>query len=390
MTAADIAGLRALLDTALGLGRRTMSSRVALARASGVIHSGLLPLQAREAVLAELETAQTEIAVPLEPKAVERALRAAWGEAPGRVLDELDPDPLSVSATAQVHGAVLDGEPVAVKLARPGVAEAVRSELVLLDVLAGPLRSVFGALDVAGVLRELREAALDELDLEHEAGQQARVRRALRRLEGVDVPAVVADRSAEAVLVSARLDGPTLVTTEPEDPGAAARLLVAAHLTAWREAGLVLTDARPSHVVLVPGGGIGLLGAGGARPVARERAIPWVTAFAALADPEPDAFVAAVGELGLFGAADAAEAHALGREVLGPLVAGPARLDGDALVAVAGRAYARLEALLALATRAAPAPADLAALRSLGQLGALLSRLGVRDDWPALAREALT
>ena len=43
---------------------------------------------------------------------------------------------------------------------------------------------------------------------------------------------------------------------------------------------------------------------------------------------------------------------------------------------------------MALAARATPQPADLAAARMLGQLAATLSRLEVTEDWAALATSA--
>lgn len=383
--------LRGLLEAGLGLAHRTTSGRMALSRAAGVVSDALLPARIRTAVRRELDAAHAGLAIPLDAKAVQGALKGAWGKPADGVLDDLADVPLSVSATAQVHAAELDGEPVAIKVARPGLAQTVRGELVLLDMLAGPLATAFPSLDVSGVLRELREAALDELDLGHEGDQQQRVRRALRRVDGVRVPTVRDELAADGVLVTERLDGPTLAAdgAASEDPAALARALIAAHLTAWREAGLVLTDVRPSHVVLLDAGELGLLGAGVARPVARDRMGPAVAGFVALADPEPDAFVAATEALGVLGAQDAAVAHGLLRDVLGDVVSGgPARLDGAALAAAQERAFARLPELLALGARATPQPADLAALRMLGQLSALLSRLELTEDWAALTAAA--
>ncbi len=371
--------LRALLDVGAALLRRTASGRVLLARYADVVHADLLPDLLRDPLRAELEAAHAAAAEPLEAKV---AAKSAAG------VDKVSEAPLAVTPTAQVHTGELDGEPVAVKVARPGVAATVRAELSLLDVLGGSIGVVFPALDVAGVLREVRETVMDELDLEHEGDTQHRVRRALRRLDGVTVPAVHADECAENVLVTELLDGPTLAAAAPEDPAAVARLLVAAHLTAWREAGLVLTDARPGHVVLLADGGIGLLGTGLARPVGRDRMPLAVRAFTALAEDDPAPFVAAITALGALPADAAADAHPLLRELLGELVHGPVRLDGPALAGMTVRAHERLGELLALGARATPEPADLAALRMLGQLAATLSRLEVTEDWPALAAEA--
>ncbi len=368
-----------LLDVGVSLLRRTTSGRVLLARCANVVHADLLPDQLRGPVRKELEDAYAAVAVPLAPTVVEKATQG---------VKKVSQEPLAVTPTAQVHAAELDGEPVAVKVARPGVAATIRGELSLLDILAGPIRMVFGALDVAGVLSELREAVMDELDLEHEGDTQSQVRRALRRLDAVAVPGVHLDECSAGLLVTERLEGPTLAEAPAADPAKVARLLVEAHLTAWSGAGLVLTDARPSHVLLRSDGSIGLLGTGLARPVARDRAAVAVRAFAGLADEDPAGFVAAASELGVLPEADATAAHALLRELLGEFATGPARLDGPALAEMSARASRRVGGLLALGAKVTPEPADLAALRMLVQLTATLSRLEVTEDWPALVTRA--
>src|SRR4051794_24010785 len=261
--------LRGLLEAGRALVRRSSSGRVAMARAADVVpHDALPAVMGR--LPTELAAARQDATTPWAFKDVERTLKSAWGQAPGRLLDALDPEPLAVTPAAQVHRGVHGGRPVAVKVLRPGLAAGVRSDLALLDVLAAPLRQVFGAMDATLILREVRETALDELDLEHEASTQRQVRRILRGVPGLTVPAPDLELSGEAILVTELLAGPTLAAAEPGDPADVARTLVAAHVTAAR-AGLILTDPRPGHVVLLDTGGVGLLGAGLARPVDRDR-----------------------------------------------------------------------------------------------------------------------
>jgi hypothetical protein len=369
--------LRALLDVGMSLVRRTATGTVGLARYEPVVHADLLPERIRAAVRRELETARAAALEPLDPKVIEKAAKG---------VGSVSKEPLAVTPTAQVHAAEFDGEPVAVKVARPGVAATVRGELSLLDILVGPLRIVFPKTDIGGALTEVRETALDELDLEHEGETQHQVRRALRRVDGVTVPAVHLDECDAGLLVTELLEGPTLAEATPDDPGSVARALVEAHLVAWREAGLVLTDARPGHVILLSGGGIGLLGTGLARPVPRERYDAGVAAFAALADPDPARFTAAVADLAVLPAEAAVTAHGLLRDVLGDLVAGgPVTLDGPALAAATERAFDRLPELMRLGAQVTPQAHDLAAVRMLGQLTATLSVLGATEDWTALA-----
>jgi predicted unusual protein kinase regulating ubiquinone biosynthesis (AarF/ABC1/UbiB family) len=376
--------LRALLETAGALVRRSASGRVGLARAAPIVDPAALP-KALRGLPAQLEAARADACTPVDATQVERTLKATWRAAPGKVLDAWDPEPLAVTAAAQVHRGVRDdGTAVAIKVRREGLAQAVRSDLALLDALAGPLRQVFRAMDAGAVLREVRESALDELDFEHEASTQRQARRVLRDIDGLVVPAPDMELSGDEVLVSELLDGPTLADARPDDPHAAARTLVAAHVAAAR-AGLALTDARPSHVIVLGGGRIGLLGAGVARPVDRDRVAAALEALAALRAGDEDAFATILAErLGLLSADAARQAYTLALEVLGGLLTGAKKLDAAALKAVGERALKRLDAGLKLAAVVTPQASDVAAARSFGQIAALLARLETTEDWGAL------
>jgi hypothetical protein len=377
--------LRSLLEAGGALVRRSSSGRVALGRTAALVADDAVPAALR-GLPAELERARVAAATPLAFKEIEKLLKGAWGSPHGKVLDELDREPLAVTPSAQVHRGVRDGTPVAVKVLRPGLASAVRNDLALLDVLAGPLRQVFGAMDAGAILREVRETALDELDLEHEASTQRQLRRALRGIDGLVIPAPDMDLSGEAVLVSELLEGRTLADPKAKvaDPGAVARTLVTAHVAAAR-AGLVLTDPRPGHVVLMKANKVGLLGAGLARPVDRARTTTALEALVAWRAGDQDGFAAIVADgLALLPTADAIKAHGLAAVVLGEVLSGPAMLDGPTLAAIAQRGLDHLTAALQLAATVTPHPHDLAVVRSVGQLASVLARLGATEDWGAL------
>jgi hypothetical protein len=207
-------------------------------------------------------------------------------------------------------------------------------------------------------------------------------------VDDVTVPAVVTELLHEDVLVTERLDGPTLASAVPEDPGRVARALVRAHVTALA-AGLALTDPRPSHVILLSGGGIGLLGAGIGRRADRERVHAALRAATALRHDDEAGWAAAVaGDLALLPADSAPGALDLARHVLGPPVAGRAVLDARAVAEGGERALQRLGPGLRLAAAARPEAIDLAPGRMAGQLVLLLSRLAVGEDWLELVDEA--
>jgi hypothetical protein len=376
--------LLTLAETGWSLASRAPSARVALARAAGIVDPEALPGAIREPVVRELEAAREAACEPLDTRAVERVLKDAWGRPPAKVLDELDPEPLAVRAAAQTHCGVAGGAPVAIRVRRPGLERALRADLALLDTLAGPLRAALPQADTRALLRSGREQVLDELDFEHEASTHRRVARVLRDVDGLVVPAIHGELCSEAVFVADLLDGQTLADgARPDDPGAAARSLVAAHVAAAR-AGIALLDARPGHVVVLAGGGIGLLGCGLARPIDRDRVALALSAVGALRGDDADAFAHAVAAAGVLPADAAATAHGLVRSALGPLATGEATLDAAALRAVAVRAADVAPAAFALVARAAPRPDDVWLGRAVGQLAATMARLGAAADWLAL------
>ncbi len=212
--------LRVLLEVGGTLLRQSSNGRLLLGRAAGILPADAVPAPL-EPLAAALDRARDQTSKPLARKTVEKALRDAWGRAPGKVLDALDLDaPAAVTPVAQVHRGVLDGADVAVKLRRAGLDAAVRADLSLLDALRPPLAAAFPiARRRRAARRGLRDQALDELDLEHEAAQQRAVRRALRDVAGLVVPETHGELASATVLVSGWLEGPTLADHDPADPG---------------------------------------------------------------------------------------------------------------------------------------------------------------------------
>ena len=93
-------------------------------------------------------------------------------------------------------------------------------------------------------------------------------------------------------------------------------------------------------------GALGLLGAGVARPVDRDRARLALDALDALTADDPERFATTVEGSGLLPRAEALTAHAILRELLEDFLAGPTTLDAAALLALADRAAEEMPDLL--------------------------------------------
>jgi predicted unusual protein kinase regulating ubiquinone biosynthesis (AarF/ABC1/UbiB family) len=353
-----------LLETARGVAGRSRTVQAAVA-------------------LGAIESARAETSWRLPVSDVERELA---GE-----VDSLEETPEAVEAHAQTHRAVLDGTPVRVKVGRPGLAVSARSDLSLLDLMAAPARTAFPALDVGPLIREVRNRAVDELDFEHEAALQRRTARALRPVDGVHVARVLLDQCSECVVVAERAAGTPLddpAALDGVDRTAVARRLVKVFCGAPAALGMVLADARAAETYVDADGTVTLQWVGAGREVDARRLEAAVGAAQALRIDDAEAFSLALKALGLLERDDALTAHALLRDVLGPLVAGPALLDAAALRAAADRVLDRARELLALAARVKVQPEDLWALRALGHTVSLLARLEVEEDWLVLGGSA--
>ncbi len=377
----------ALIQVGLRLARTAPSGRVLLARAALSIEPEWIPRPWGETIVAELEAALRDAREPIPFKEIERALRSAWGSKPTQELDSLEPDPVAVTPSSQVHRGELDGSPVAVKVLRPGLAASVRQDLALLEGIVSPLGAAFPAVDPSAVIREFRERILDELDLEHEATSQRHFHRALRGHPHLVVPAPVTRLAHEAVLVSEWVDGVPL--WEAPDPDLAAARLVAFVVGAVRN-GFAHADPHPDDVLVLSDGRLAILDFGATREVTSERFAAVAEAVEAFVADDADAFGAATERLGALPAAHAQTAIDLARAALGELAGeAPTRLDSAAVIAARDRARDQPRALSELIAAGSLPPEDMWPARGIAQLFGSIARVGATGPWRELVRDAL-
>ena len=377
----------ALIGAAMRLAGSAPSGRIALAKAASALEPEWLPRRWRDAIWNELEAARAAAAEPIAFSDVERVLREAWDAPPTDALDELDPEPVAVTPTSQVHRGVLDGEPVAIKVLRPGLSGLVRQDLALLEGLASPLKAAFPGIDPSAIVREVRERVLDELDLEHEATIQRRFHRGLRGHPFLVVPAPVTRLSHEGVLVSQWIDGIPLAQA-PDADTAAARLVV--FVLGGLRAGIVHADLDPDDVLVLRDGRIAVLDYGATRTVEGERADAALALVEAFAAQDAGGLGAALERLGALPAEHGETALGLATHALGELgEAGASRLDSRAVLGAGRRAASRSDTVIELLLAGSLPPEDLWPLRGVGLLFGTIARIGATADWRGLTLAAL-
>jgi ubiquinone biosynthesis protein len=162
-------------------------------------------------VILELRKLQDRVqALPFD--AMRPALVGGLGCEPAEVFAEFDETPAAAASLAQVYFARLreGGQPVAVKIQKPGLRRLMETDFDLAAWLAGHLHQRIAALqpmDLPAVIAEARESMLRELDFRHEAHNQEYFNTLNTHPAEVFAPKVYIALCSEQVLVMERIEG---------------------------------------------------------------------------------------------------------------------------------------------------------------------------------------
>jgi ubiquinone biosynthesis protein len=164
--------------------------------------------------------------LPLEPAQVYGLLQELGRPLP-EVFASFEAQPLVANLVFQDHRAQLaGGEPVVVRLARPGAAELIARDLDLLPLLAAAFTPEGGACPwMAGAVEDFAVTLAAAGDLPRQAAALVALREdganAANSKLGLCAPRLLPALSTSGLLVFEDLDGPTLDAFVPPDPLAA-------------------------------------------------------------------------------------------------------------------------------------------------------------------------
>lgn len=178
---------------------------------------------------------------PLPPDVVRDAIHEALGAPPDEVFARFETSPFAAASIGQVHRAWHpDHGPLAVKVQYPGLAEAIRSDLVS---LRGLMSMVPFARPHRAVVDELSDRFREELDYRAEARALERFRPSLTAL-GVRMPRPLPELSAERVLTMTYEEGTALPAWAASADPQAVEQLARHTLQTWIH---LATDVRSIH-----------------------------------------------------------------------------------------------------------------------------------------------
>ena len=162
----------------------------------------------------ELEKLRSNVK-PLDAADARAVIEQETGKSIDEIYSEFRDKPLGSASIGQAHYGVLkDGTRVVTKVQRPGIADMMRNDFVLLKKFAGMLSvSAEGdedseSLDLMGILIELEKVTEEELDFRVEAENTRQFRRLCIEDEAViSCPTIIDELTTERILTMTFVDG---------------------------------------------------------------------------------------------------------------------------------------------------------------------------------------
>ncbi len=168
--------------------------------------------------IAELERLQDDVD-PIPVDQVEEIIERELGGRLSKLFADFEREPLGTASLGQVHAATLrDGRPVVVKVQRPNIRNLLADDLEFFRELATFMQEHTTAgsrIDMIGIVQQLEQALVDELDYRVEARNAANFRRTLAEFPRILVPRVIEAYTTEHVLTTERVRGTKIDTITP-------------------------------------------------------------------------------------------------------------------------------------------------------------------------------
>lgn len=188
-------------------------------------------------------------------------VRQETGRTVEELFDQMDAKPLAAASIGQVHWARLkDGEPVAVKIQRPGIRKLVEVDLEILLHLATLAERHIEELvhhRPVTIVEEFARSIEKELDYTLEATSMERVARSFLHDETVYIPKVYRELTTQRVLTAEFVDGIKISMLNPLDQNGLDRKLITRRgadilLRQVFEHGFFHADPHPGNLFVLP------------------------------------------------------------------------------------------------------------------------------------------
>lgn len=273
-----------------------------LGQFASFIDTEFIPDEYREIYQEQLAKLRTDApAMPWEK--VEKVLEEEYdGEPLSELFAEFEHEAFAAASIGQVHRAeLLDGRAVAVKIQYPGIAEALDADLRNAGTIVRLARALAPGLDAKAIAKELRERVMEELDYEYEAQNQRTFSRAYREHPFIYVPEVITRLSRRRVLVTELVQGLGFEQVKElphEERSRFGEIVFRGSFGSIYHLQHFNADPHPGNYILLDDGRVAFLDFGMTKKLDNEQIVLEQRAFDAASRDDPEAFRAALHDLG--------------------------------------------------------------------------------------------
>jgi len=218
-------------------------------------------------IVSELALLQDQVE-PFPYTEVKALIADELGRSPEELFAEFEERPTAAASIGQVHlGRLHTGERVAVKIQRPGVSPAIKTDLEILRNLAALAETRFEwarRYQLQGMVAEFGKALLQELDYTIEGRNTEQVAKQFRGDRSVRMPVIHWAYTTKRVLVMEYLDGVKINHLDElerigAEPKRIAKKILEAMFHQMFVEGLFHADPHPGNLLAMPDGAVAFI-----------------------------------------------------------------------------------------------------------------------------------
>ncbi|HON81191.1 MAG TPA: AarF/UbiB family protein [Methanoregulaceae archaeon] len=257
-------------------------------------------------LIAELKKLQDQVA-PLPFDDILAVIRDECPDFSSAFLT-IDEKPIASASIAQVHQSTLkNGTQVALKVQRPGIAEVIETDILILKSFAKRIERYYPEYAVynpQGIVADFARQIHKELDFIHDGKNAARLRVNMQNLEKVRVPKIYWDHSTRRLLVMEYIEGVRIdhvgeIKAFGVDPKEIADRGFYAYMQQIFEDGFFHGDPHPGNLLVSKDGTLSFLDFGIVGVIYPERRFHFIHLLMSMMYLDPELMLKALERLGI-------------------------------------------------------------------------------------------
>lgn len=204
---------------------------------------------------------------PLAGEEIRQIIREEHGKNPEDIFERFSYEPRATASFGQVHRAVLNGTPVAVKVQKPNLWPRVHADIALIKALTRFIDWLWAGapVDLRDAVHEWESWTLKEMDYRIELSNAQRFRNS-NPSPYIYIPRVFPEQSTGRVLVTEFLEGPNLneihrrqLPLPPRTRAEVTRAMIWSNLLDYFMGGFFHADPHLGNLILLPDGRLGVV-----------------------------------------------------------------------------------------------------------------------------------